>query len=895
MAANKIKGLTVEIGGDTTKLGKALEGVNKKSRDLSSELGEINKLLKFDPGNTELLAQKQKVLADAINNTAKKLETLEDAEKQVQEQFKRGEVSEDQVRALQREIMETSRKLQSYEKAAEETAEAVKKLGDSSEDVADGTTKTKKGADKASDSLDDLADSADKAGDASDGLDSKLGSVAKGGLAALAGAVTAAVGALVGATEASREYRTAMAKLDAVTSMTGTDSAAMTETYKTLQGVLGETDQAVEASALLAQLCDDEEQLATMTEALTGVYGVFGDSLPIEGLAEAANESAKVGQVTGSLADALNWASVDAKRWGAIIGNTSTEAQKAFNKAIEEGVSTEDAFNEALAACADEQERAALITNALSGAYQEEAWAFQEANAEVIRANEANEEWAASMADIGAVVEPILTDVKMLGASLLSDLVPGVKTAAEAFRGILNGDEGAADALGESISGLLTGLLNKVVELAPTVAETGLSLITSLGMSLLSMTPQLLSTGFELVMSLIDGLTSAIPQIIQQGAQVLTSLGEGIGQNLPSLVERALDALMGFATALYDNAPMLIESGLSLITNLAQGVIDSLPILIEKGPEIISKFANIINDNFPTILLKGVQLLGQLALGIIKAIPTLVANIPKIITAIVDVWEAFNWLSLGKKAITFLKDGVLKMVGSVKSAGKAVMDGCTNALKNLPSKLLSLGKSAMQSLSGAIRNAVGTVKAGATSVLNGIVNTLKGLPSKMLGIGKDLVRGLWNGISDMAGWVIGKIQGFGDSVLGGIKKFFGIKSPSRVFRDEVGKMLGLGLAEGIEDSADAPVKAMADLSAGVLDEAADFNGLTLERRMQHTFAAPEAAAQESGVLGALDKILAAIERGQIIALDGDALVGATADRMDRVLGQRRILAAKGAI
>ena len=866
MAANKIKGLTVEIGGDTTKLGKALEGVNKKSRDLSSELGEINKLLKFDPGNTELLAQKQKVLADAINNTAKKLETLEDAEKQVQEQFKRGEVSEDQVRALQREIMETSRKLQSYEKAAEETAEAVKKLGDSSEDVADGTTKTKKGADKASDSLDDLADSADKAGDASDGLDSKLGGVVKGGLTAIAGAATAAVGALVGAAEATRDYRTEMSKLEAAWTSSGKTSEQAQVAYKNMQRVLGDTEQTVEAVNHLAKLTDNQLELNKWTQIGAGVYGTFGASLPIESLTEAANETAKTGALTGALADALNWAGVH-----------------------------EEKFQEQLDACSNEQERATLITETLYGKYEEAAEAFFAANEEIIKANEANEAWASSMADIGAAVEPVLTDVKLLGASLLSDLVPGVKTVAEAFKGILSGDEGAADALGESLSGLLTGLLNKVVELAPTVAETGLSLITSLGMSLLSMTPQLLSTGFELVMSLINGLTSAIPQIIAQGAQVLTSLGEGIGQNLPSLVEQGLNALMGLATALYDNAPVLIESGISLLSNLVQGVIDSLPILIEKGPEIISKFANIINDNFPTILLKGVQLLGQLALGIIQAIPTLVKNIPKIITAIVDVWEAFNWLSLGKKAITFLKDGVLKMVGSVKSAGKSVMDGCTNALKNLPSKLLSLGKSAMQSLSGAIRNAIGTVKAGATSVLNGIVNTLKGLPSKMLSMGKDLVRGLWNGISDMTGWVIGKIQGFGDSVLGGIKKFFGIKSPSRVFRDEVGKMLGLGLAEGIEDSADAPVKAMADLSAGVLDEAADFNGLTLERQMQHTFAAPEAAAQESGVLSALDKILAAIERGQIIALDGDALVGATADRMDRVLGQRRILAAKGAI
>ena len=131
--ANNIKGLTVEIGGDTTKLGKALEEVNKKSRDLSSELGEINRALRLDPGNTELLVQKQKVLAEAISNTAEKLDTLKHAEKQVQEQFERGEVSEEQVRALQREIITTTNKLDSYEKAAKETAEQVDKLGFESE------------------------------------------------------------------------------------------------------------------------------------------------------------------------------------------------------------------------------------------------------------------------------------------------------------------------------------------------------------------------------------------------------------------------------------------------------------------------------------------------------------------------------------------------------------------------------------------------------------------------------------------------------------------------------------------------------------------------------------------------------------------------------------------
>jgi phage-related minor tail protein len=108
--ANKIKGLIVEIGGNTAPLEKALQDVNKKSRDLSSELGQINKLLKFDPGNADLLAQKQKVLAEAVETTSEKLDKLKEAEKQVQKQFEKGEVSEEQVRELQREIIATEKK-----------------------------------------------------------------------------------------------------------------------------------------------------------------------------------------------------------------------------------------------------------------------------------------------------------------------------------------------------------------------------------------------------------------------------------------------------------------------------------------------------------------------------------------------------------------------------------------------------------------------------------------------------------------------------------------------------------------------------------------------------------------------------------------------------------------
>lgn len=120
MMSNKIKGLTIEIGGETTALNKALGEVNRTSRDLKSELRDVERLLKLDPGNTTLLAQKQKILAESIENTSKKLETLKEAERQAQEQFKQGKIGEEQYRAIQREVVKTEEELKKMNKQLQE-------------------------------------------------------------------------------------------------------------------------------------------------------------------------------------------------------------------------------------------------------------------------------------------------------------------------------------------------------------------------------------------------------------------------------------------------------------------------------------------------------------------------------------------------------------------------------------------------------------------------------------------------------------------------------------------------------------------------------------------------------------------------------------------------------
>jgi phage-related protein len=301
---------------------------------------------------------------------------------------------------------------------------------------------------------------------------------------------------------------------------------------------------------------------------------------------------------------------------------------------------------------------------------------------------------------------------------------------------------------------------------------------------------------------------------------------------------------------------------------------------------------------FPLLLDAALELL----LAIVQAIPEIVAllikEVPTILEAILSILAKLPELlwSILLETILKLANWVVQCRAEAKEGGKKILEAAIEAIKQLPEKMWNYFTQTVSRVVKFGTDAASKAKTAAKSIFDAIVNGLKSLPGEIMSIGSDIVRGLWEGISDMAGWISEKIQGFGSGVLNGIKNFFGINSPSRVFRDEVGKMLAAGLAEGIEKNAAEPLAAMADLSRDVLGEADAMNGLTLERKMLNTFAAPEAVSvAESGMLAKLDKILEAIERGQVLTIDGKTLVGSTANRMDSTLGQRRALVARGAV
>lgn len=204
--------------------------------------------------------------------------------------------------------------------------------------------------------------------------------------------------AWIAAIEGTREYRTEMGKLDTAFVTNGHSSEAATKTYQALQSVLGDTDVSVEAANHLAVMTDNEKDLQTWTDICTGVFATFGDSLPIEGLTEAANETAKVGEVTGPLADALNWAGI-----------------------------SEDEFNDKLAACTGEQERQKLIMETLNGTYSKASEQYKETNKDVIDANKAHERLTSALSELGRVGEPILTAIKTKVAEMVTASIPHIQ------------------------------------------------------------------------------------------------------------------------------------------------------------------------------------------------------------------------------------------------------------------------------------------------------------------------------------------------------------------------------------------------------------------------------------------------------------------------------------
>ena len=371
----------------------------------------------------------------------------------------------------------------------------------------------------------------------------------------------------------------------------------------------------------------------------------------------------------------------------------------------------------------------------------------------------------------------------------------------------------------ENMGTLVEQMLPQITEQIPPLVETVI--------------PPLVAAGGKLLGGLASGIAQAVPGLLEQAGaalaglqdsflQLVPALSPGLREKAPDFIASGLELLSGLSASLRENVGLLVDAALDLVKSLAQGVADGIPDIIEKGPEIVSNLANTINDNAPKILKAAFDIIVTLGKGLIDAIPTLIANIPQIFSAIVDTWSALDWLSLGKNAITFLKDGITNMIPQLKTAGKNVLDAVVNAVKQLPQTLLEIGKNGLSGLVNAIKSFAGAAKSAMSAVVTGILNEIKALPSKALEIGKNIISGIVNGIKNGAAAAVKAVTDLAGNLLGKAKEALGIHSPSRKFKEEVGEYIGLGVAEGISNSSDKAVKAADEMAEDVFTRSKDW-------------------------------------------------------------------------
>ena len=456
------------------------EGLEARIDSLNDQIGIQQKKI------GALVAEKQRII-EKMKDEGASNEEIERAVDGVNKQIER---ESKQLDRLKGELGKSEKALDDFNKETDEAAENTKKASDNAEAL-DGSMEKLKGTGKA----------------------------AAVAIAAIGAAAIGAVKAFLDLSESTREYREDMGKLETAFESAGKSTELATKTYKDFYSVLGEEDRSVEAVNHLAKFVDTEKDMATWTDICTGVWGTFGDSLPIEGLTEASNETAKVGKLTGVLADALNWAGVN-----------------------------EDDFQASLDECNNEQERTQLITKTLNGLYGEAADHYRENNKSVIEARKATSDYNDTLAELGKKAEPITTKVS-----------EGFNRILKAILDILNdsGIDEIGDVIDDAFDAFVDDIIPAIVDGIKWIAKHGETLVSilkaiGLGFAAFKVTNIIISvvgafkgmvTALKAAKTAQQGLNTAMAaNVIGAVVTAIVLLVDGIS----SLVKSTEDAVMGW-------------------------------------------------------------------------------------------------------------------------------------------------------------------------------------------------------------------------------------------------------------------------------------------------------------------------------------------------------------
>lgn len=693
--AETIRGISVQIGADTTALSKALSDVNSKSRDIQKELRQVEQLLKFDPGNTELLAQKQTLLQNSIVNTASKLDQLREVQEQVNKQFENNEISDGQFRAFQREIAKTEAELRKFENSLSSI---------------DGGSSLQ----KAENDIEDIGDAAEKAEDSVKRLEGSFKDVAKGA-AGLAAAAAASIGSLVGGME---DYNRSLARLNASAATEGFDPKVMEEQVQKVAALTGETDSAVETINNLMATDLSESQLVEALDAINGAAIKFSDTLKTEGIADGLQETLATGAAIGPFAELLERSGVDLEKFNAGLANAAKTGEET-NYVLQQ-----------------------LNDLGLASTYE----TYKQMNPELVANQEAQQALQAALAELSKTLMPLATIVMQFVTSVTEwvnknvELVQSFDTVGEGLDALLGvlASQGQ-QIIGNIITGIAEGMpgfistvqeivpkvVTAIAEFLPVINTVGTEIMLAVIEGIAEMLPDLLTTAIELISSMVDTWSENLPMIIDSGIEILNSLIKGILEILPDLTDTAVELITLIADTVLENLPTIIDAGIDILNSLIDGILEILPDLLDTAITLIEQIADTIMDNLPKIIDSGIEILESLIDGIIRILPDLISTTLKLMITIIDkiIENLPQIIEMGIEILAALIAGIVETIPKLVSM--LVTDVIPAIVETLASiNLFEIGGDILDGLKNGIANKANELYAEVKNVASNVAQTI---------------------------------------------------------------------------------------------------------------------------------------------------------------------------
>ena len=872
MSKGKLRGITVEIGGDTTKLGKALESVNSKTRDLQSELKGVESLLKMDPGNTDLLAQRQQILTEAVEETTEKLKILKEAEEQVAKQFENGDIGADQFRDFQREIISTENKLDGFKSKLNGTEDEIEDVGNAAEESGDGFT-IMGGA------LADLVSSAIQ------GAISVIGDL---------------VGALFELSEATEEYRTMQAKLEGSANTFGYSADFAKSKYEEFYKYLGDDQAATNAITNLMGVGTSTESLTGLVDGATAAWATYGDSINVESLTEAISETVTCGKVTGSFADTINWCKDANEGLGkALSGNK--EAQKAYNDALEEGLPVEDAFNEALAKITDEQERADVVAKFLNDTYGESKKTYDETAGSILDANEAELQLKDTQAQLGETMQPVNTALTDMKNQALSAITPLVEALANGFMDLYNWMNKNPTAM-KIVTAVVIALATAFGVLATALAIQGL--ITGVTKAIAFLNTTLLANPIVLIVAAIAGLVAAFIYLwnnCESFRQFWINLWEGIKSAFSVVVEWikvAAGHIADFFVAAWNKIKEIwngvtsffsaIWDGIKAVFSVVSAVLGAY---FSSAWEVIKLVWSVVVSYFKTIW-ENIKLVFSVVKTVLVGFFQNAWNGIKVVWNAVTgyfkaIWDTIKGIfSVVKNVLTgnwkAAWDGIKGIVNTWKNYFSGVWNGIKSIFSGVGSWFKNIFNSAWSAIKGVFSN-WGSFFGG---LWNKIKNTFSNIGTKISSAISGSVKSGINGVISSIERTINRGIGLINGAIGLINQIPGVS---------VGTLSNLSLPRlakgGIVD--DPTIAEIGENGREAIIPLENNTGWLRElARELNDYLSPGLNTDNGALLAKLDGIYERLGRLQIV-LDNGTLIGESIDLIDAGLADKQLLSARG--